>query len=79
MIDAILHHSQQAKQHVDASLYPRGTCSKKEEKLCSRKTAVFYGRYGYVTHIQKSCGDIAAVIHSETDKHAQESLDYVVN
>ena len=27
MIDAILHHSEQAKQQVDASLYPRGTCS----------------------------------------------------
>ena len=26
MIDAILHHSLQAMQHVDASLYPRGTC-----------------------------------------------------
>ena len=25
-VDAILHHSWQAKPHVDASLYPQGTC-----------------------------------------------------
>ena len=37
MIDAILHHSQQAKQHVDASLYPRGTFFSFKEPICENE------------------------------------------